>query len=126
PAGPPPPETAQATPSQDAPTPSSPPARSSPRAAPRAEVPEAIPALVKEDLEAAERALTAHQSDEAIRLLLRSQRTQKTGTALVLLTRAYCQKKDLGNARAQWNALPKSQRAALQRYCEQQGVDLTL
>jgi serine/threonine protein kinase len=106
------------------PAPSPPTAQPSPRPAARAEAPEVLPANVREDLAQAERALDANQAAEAILLARRSQRTQLTGAAYSLLTRAHCQQGDLANARAQWPRVPASQRTTVRKYCARHDIEL--
>jgi serine/threonine-protein kinase len=80
---------------------------------------ESVPEAVRSDLEAAARALEAGDTQEAIRLANRSQRTQSTDVAVSLLARAYCQTGDLSNARAQWRRLAPAERRRVRQSCRQ-------
>jgi serine/threonine-protein kinase len=85
---------------------------------------EVIPEAVRADLDEAERALAAGDSHEAIRLALRSLRTQKTQEARAVLARAYCRLKDLGNIKPQLRNLPLEKRRQVIQYCKKYDVYL--
>ena len=79
---------------------------------------EVIPEEVRRTLAEGERALASKQPTEAIRLASLSQRTQITGASFSLLTRAYCQRGDLSNARANLNSVPRDDKARVVQYCK--------
>jgi serine/threonine-protein kinase len=54
----------------------------------------------------------------------RSQQIQKSEAAHLLLGRAYCQQKDLSNARAQWRNLSAKGQSQLRKYCTQYDISL--
>lgn len=85
---------------------------------------EVVPGSVREDLEAAERALAAADATEAIRLARRSQRTKISGASFSLLTRAHCRQGDLANARAQWPKVPSAERNRVRQYCKRYEINL--
>ena len=85
---------------------------------------EKLPQSVREDLAAAEQSLAAQNASEALRHIRRSQRTQITGASFALLTRVYCQQRDLANARAQWTRVPATERPKVRQYCRQYEIDL--
>jgi serine/threonine-protein kinase len=85
---------------------------------------EVIPEEVRKDLEKGERELEAGQFREAIRLALKSLRTQKTQAAVSLLARAYCQRGDLSNTKAQWRLLSSAKQRQVTEYCKKYGMDL--
>ncbi|MBZ4372454.1 serine/threonine-protein kinase [Corallococcus sp. AS-1-6] len=86
--------------------------------------PESMPDSVREDLAAAQKALDASNTSEALRHIRRSQRTKITGLSFSLLTRVYCQQHDLANARAQWTRVPATERPRVRQYCSQYDIDL--
>ncbi|AFE06024.1 putative serine/threonine protein kinase [Corallococcus coralloides DSM 2259] len=86
--------------------------------------PESMPDSVREDLVAAQKALDASNTAEALRHIRRSQRTKITGLSFSLLTRVYCQQHDLANARAQWTRVPATERPRVRQYCSQYDIDL--
>ncbi|NBD09443.1 serine/threonine-protein kinase [Corallococcus silvisoli] len=86
--------------------------------------PESMPDSVREDLAAAQRALDASNTAEALRHIRRSQRTKITGASYALLTRVYCQQHDLANARAQWTRVPATERPRVRQYCAKYEIDL--
>ncbi|NOJ97983.1 hypothetical protein HMI51_34230, partial [Corallococcus coralloides] len=86
--------------------------------------PESMPDSVREDLAAAQKALDASNTAEALRHIRRSQRTKITGLSFSLLTRVYCQQHDLANARAQWTRVPATERPRVRQYCSQYDIDL--
>ncbi|WP_434382586.1 protein kinase domain-containing protein [Melittangium boletus] len=105
-----------------APTPPEP-EPSAPRRAPvRAE--EKLPEVVRADLTLAEKALASNDVNEALRLARRSQRNAVTGASFSVITRAYCQRKELTNAKAHWIKVPESERARVKRFCKEQGIEL--
>ncbi|WP_225409147.1 serine/threonine-protein kinase [Stigmatella hybrida] len=79
---------------------------------------EVLPQAVKADLSAAEKALASGDTVEAIRLARKSLRTQPTGAAYALLTRAYCRQRDLSNAKAQWRNVPSAYQGKVRTYCK--------
>jgi len=113
---------------QPEPPPSTPPAGSEtastgddpppPRSPGRTGKAEVLPQAVKADLSAAEKALTTGDTVEAIRLARKSLRTQPTGAAYALLTRAYCRQRDLSNAKAQWRNIPTAYQGKVRTYCK--------
>ncbi|RKH89864.1 hypothetical protein D7Y21_09130 [Corallococcus sp. AB045] len=103
------------------PTPDSPTVTTKPK--PRG-TPESMPDSVREDLAAAQKALDASNTAEALRHIRRSQRTKITGLSFSLLTRVYCQQHDLANARAQWTRVPATERPRVRQYCSQYDIDL--
>ncbi|WP_223633475.1 serine/threonine-protein kinase [Corallococcus sp. EGB] len=102
------------------------PAEVAPTARPRvrASTPESMPDSVREDLAAAQKALDASNTAEALRHIRRSQRTKITGLSYSLLTRVYCQQHDLANARAQWTQVPATERPRVRQYCSRYDIDL--
>ncbi|SEU23483.1 serine/threonine-protein kinase [Stigmatella erecta] len=89
-----------------------------PRSPGRTGKPEALPEAVKADLAAAEKALAAGNASEAVLLARKSLRTQSTGAAYALLTRAYCRLRDLSNAKAQWRNVPTAYQGKVRTYCK--------
>ncbi|ADO68263.1 serine/threonine-protein kinase [Stigmatella aurantiaca DW4/3-1] len=79
---------------------------------------ETLPDSVKKELAAAERALSAGNTREAIESAHRSQRIQVTGAAYALLARAYCRQGDISNAKAQWRNVPNTYRGKVSKYCK--------
>ena len=122
------PVAAEPNPAEKNPTPPETPAepsvvtRDRPARAPASQ--EKLPQSVREDLAAAEQSLAAQNPSEALRHLRRSQRTQITGASFSLLTRVYCQQRDLANARAQWTRVPATERPKVRQYCRQYEIDL--
>jgi eukaryotic-like serine/threonine-protein kinase len=130
-----PPETPPTSPSpdptavaqQDPPTPVTPPTPPPDKASSRPTRPtstEVVPAAVRAELDEAERALSAGNHTLAIRTAQRTLATQKTEAAYLLIGRAYCQLKDLSNARAQWRNLSRQGKDRLGKYCKQYDVNL--
>jgi len=85
---------------------------------------EAIPAALREELAEAEKALKAGELDQAMSIARRTQQTQQTEAATYLIGRIYCQRKDLGNARAQWRSLSTQGKTKLRAYCKQYEINL--
>jgi serine/threonine protein kinase len=83
-----------------------------------------LPAEVRTLLEEAESALTGGDLPAAIRKAQRSQQIQKSEAAHLLLGRAYCQQKDLSNAKAQWRNLSTQGKRQLSKYCTQYDISL--
>jgi serine/threonine protein kinase len=114
----------------EAPPPSIPPSntaaenKSSPRPPPRQGKSEAIPEEVRKELEEAERALASGDLDRAIRIAQRTHSTRETEASFFLIGRAYCQRRDLSNARAQWRNLSSQGKTRLREYCKQYEVHL--
>jgi eukaryotic-like serine/threonine-protein kinase len=79
---------------------------------------EPLPEAVKVDLAAAEKALAAGNAPDAILLARKTLRTQSTGAAYALLTRAYCRQRDLSNAKAQWRNVPAALQGKVRTYCK--------
>ncbi len=75
-------------------------------------------------LDDAQAALAAGRTDEAVRLARRSFNEKHTVRAYSILTRAYCQQGDLGNAKAQLGHLPPRERQRVIRVCRRHGVEL--
>jgi serine/threonine-protein kinase len=100
-----------------------PPTASTPPAT-RPEKAEALPLEVRTALEEAERALASGDKRGAIRTAQRSQQLQNTEAARLLLGRAYCQQRDLSNARAQWRTLSTRGKSQLSKYCTEYEIDL--
>jgi len=76
------------------------------------------------DLSEAEKALTAGSMSEAIRLAQHSLLTQKSSRAYALIARGRCLQGDLGNAKAAFAKVAKSDRPAVLRACHTQNLDL--
>jgi serine/threonine-protein kinase len=85
---------------------------------------ETIPAAVREQLAEAEKALKAGQLDEAMSIARRTQQTQVTEAAAFVIGRVYCQRKDHGNAKAQWRNLSPPLQRKLTAYCKQYEINL--
>jgi serine/threonine-protein kinase len=86
--------------------------------------PETIPAELREELAEAEKALAAGELDRAMRIAQRTQQTQLTEAAFLVMGRVYCQRKDLGNAKAQWRNLSKQGKSKLAAYCKDYEINL--
>ncbi|MCY1047676.1 serine/threonine-protein kinase [Corallococcus sp. bb12-1] len=91
---------------------------------PTSQAVEKMPDSVREDLTAAQRALDADNPAEALRHIRRSQRTKVTGASFSLLTRVYCQQRDLANTRANWTRVPATERPKVRQYCQKYEIDL--
>ncbi|HEX8704196.1 MAG TPA: protein kinase [Myxococcaceae bacterium] len=103
-----------ATPTQPTPKPSTRPGKA-----------ETLPPEVRALLDEGEGALAAGDSGKAIRLAQRSQQLQKSEASYLLMGRAYCQQKDLGNANAQRRNLSSQGRSQLRKHCAKYGVDIS-
>ncbi len=110
----------------DKPPPTTPPANTtaSTSTSSRPGKPEAIPEAVRKELEEAESALSSGDHDKAIRVAQRTLSTQRTEAATFLIGRAYCQKRDLGNAKVQWRNLSRQGRSKLNAYCLKYDISL--
>ncbi|HYH96924.1 serine/threonine-protein kinase [Hyalangium sp.] len=86
--------------------------------------PETIPEEVRQELAEAEKALASGELDQALRIARRTQQTKATEAANYLIGRVYCQRKDLGNAKAQWRSLTGSNKSKLTAYCRKYEIDL--
>jgi serine/threonine-protein kinase len=95
-----------------------------PRPSTRPSKPEELPQEVRTLLDEAESALAGGDVPRAIRMAQRSQQIQKSEAAHLLLGRAYCQQKDLSNARAQWRNLSAKGQSQLRKYCTQYDISL--
>jgi eukaryotic-like serine/threonine-protein kinase len=104
----PPPEVAAATP-----------AKLATRPVVRAEV---LPDVVRQALKEAEAALASGQAPKAIQLAKLSQRTQISGASYSVLARAYCQRGDISNARANLSNVPKDERSKVVQYCKRYDI----
>jgi serine/threonine protein kinase len=90
---------------------------------PRPVKPETIPEEVRQELAEAEKALESGELDQALRIAWRTQQKTPTEAANYLIGRVYCQRKDLGNAKAQWRKLTGS-KSKLAAYCRKYELDL--
>ncbi|WP_084736207.1 serine/threonine-protein kinase [Cystobacter ferrugineus] len=103
------------------PTPPSAPAK------PSAPVRPPLPEPLRRQLAEAERALTAGDRQEAIRLARLSQRTQLTAESFVVMIRAFCGQGDLANANAKWregrSRLSPEELATVRRDCEKHEIE---
>jgi serine/threonine protein kinase len=95
-----------------------------PRPTTRPGKPEELPQEVRTLLDEGESALAGGDIPTAIRKAQRSQQLQKSEAAYLLLGRAYCQQKDLGNAKAQWRNLSTQGKRQLSKYCTQYEIIL--
>jgi hypothetical protein len=84
----------------------------------RVETKEDMPEDVRVALEKAEKALVTGNAEDALDLARRSQNTKPTLASFSVMARAYCLKKDLSNARAQWRRLPVTKRGPVEKYCK--------
>jgi serine/threonine-protein kinase len=78
-----------------------------------------IPEEVRQLLQEGERALEGGNTEEALALARRSQRTKLTVAAASLTARAHCRKKDLGNTLAVLRTLSPAEKPRVMRYCKQ-------
>jgi type IV secretory pathway VirB10-like protein len=85
---------------------------------------ETIPEAVRQELEEARRALDSGDYAKAIRVAQRTQSTQRTEAATLLIGKAHCHLRDLSNARAQWRNLSKRGQSELRTYCSKHDVSL--
>lgn len=85
---------------------------------------DAAPESVRQELKEAASLLQQNNVDEAIRVARRTLGAKPTVAARILLTRAYCTKRDLGNARAHIQHVPRRRRPPLHRFCDGFGIDL--
>ncbi len=83
-----------------------------------------LPAVVVQDLDAAEQALRSGQAAEARRLAQRTLLVQRSARAHALLTRAHCKLRDFSNARAAFRSVAARDRPAVTRACHEDGIDL--
>lgn len=126
PATPPPTVTPETTPPVTPPPVTPPPVNptvASGSSSPRPSKPETIPEEVRQELAEAEKALASGELDRALRIAWRTQQTKPTEAANYLIGRVYCQRKDLGNAKAQWRKLTGS-KSKLAAYCRKYEIDL--
>jgi serine/threonine-protein kinase len=101
-----------------------PPAQPTPRPTTRPGKAEELPQEVRSLLAEAESALAGGDLPRAIRTAQRSQQIQKSEASHLLLGRAYCQQRDLSNAKAQWRNLSTQGKSQLRKYCTQYDIDL--
>ncbi|MCP3141480.1 serine/threonine-protein kinase [Pyxidicoccus xibeiensis] len=94
--------------------------RPSSRPEPREELPEQVVQMLKEG----ESALAAGNATRAIELARSSQRTQKSKAAYSLLTRAYCQQKDLGGAKSEWPKVGRADQSRVKKFCMKHDIEL--
>jgi serine/threonine-protein kinase len=92
--------------------------------APRSPPTAQVPAEVRRQLAAAERALASGHPGRAVFLANRAQHDQPTGAGFALKTRAYCAQGDLSNARANFLNVPRRLRRRVTRYCRRHEIDL--
>ena len=95
-------------------------ARPATRPEPKEELPEPVRKLLKEG----ESALASGDAARAIALARSSQRTQRSTAAYSLLTRAYCQQKDLGGAVSEWPKVASAERAKVRKFCQKHDIEL--
>ncbi|RKG79882.1 hypothetical protein D7V88_28145 [Corallococcus terminator] len=77
-------------------------------------------------LNQARAALASGNLGEAVRKAQRSIKEESNLAAQLLLTELRCRQKDLGNARTEWEKLPKSLQRKAERECQKHEVDLSL
>jgi serine/threonine-protein kinase len=75
-------------------------------------------------LEQAEKALETRNGAEARFRAQQSLRSERSGRAFAVLTRAYCLERDLSNAMAQYSNVPRPLRAACQKWCAEFDIEL--
>lgn len=90
------------------------------RPEPREELPERVRKLLKEG----ESALASGDASRAIALARSSQRAKRSTAAYSLLTRAYCQQKDLGGAVSEWPKVASAERAKVRKFCQKHDIEL--
>jgi eukaryotic-like serine/threonine-protein kinase len=78
----------------------------------------------RELLVGAEKALAAGDARAAIDLARRVERSDPGLSTHALLAKAYCALGDLGNARPEYDQLPRAQRRAVRGFCGKHGIDL--
>ena len=125
------PPTVQAVTTADAPSPQ--PVAATPQVIPgiprptaRPEPKENLPEEVRQLLDEAESALKAGNTEEAIRLAKRSQRTKsdvRPVASYSILTRAYCLRKDLGAAKGEWPKVSASEKPRIRQLCKQYDIE---
>lgn len=86
---------------------------------------EAVPEEARQFLKDGESALAAGQFEQAMGFARKSQQVQVTAAARSLLARAYCLKRDLGGAKAEFRGVAASERARVTQYCLKYDIDLT-
>ncbi|MBL0696344.1 serine/threonine protein kinase [Comamonas sp. JC664] len=101
-------------------TPDKPVTPRTPRTEPKEELPEQVRKLLKEG----ESALASGDAARAISLARSSQRAQRSTAAYSLLTRAYCQQKDLGGAVSEWPKVASAERAKVRKFCQKHDIEL--
>jgi Flp pilus assembly protein TadD len=79
---------------------------------------------VGQDIAQGAEALARGNYEEAIAAARRSLRIRPTSGGYFLLVKAYCGLRDLRNANAMLQNLPKGFRTQAIRYCKQKGLDL--
>jgi serine/threonine-protein kinase len=97
-----------------------------PRPTARPEPKENLPEEVRQLLDEAESALKAGNTEEAIRLAKRSQRTKsdvRPVASYSILTRAYCLRKDLGAAKGEWPKVSASEKPRIRQLCKQYDIE---
>ncbi len=72
----------------------------------------------------AEKALGAGDAGMAIDLARRAERSDPSVSTHAVLTMAYCTLGDLGNARPEFDRVPRAQRKSVESSCKRHGVDL--
>jgi serine/threonine-protein kinase len=85
---------------------------------------ESLPPALAAELDQVERLLDSRSAEEALRIARRTLRTQVSSRAFGLMTRAYCQLGDLGNAKAQLRNVAAADRSAIVRRCARDGLEL--
>ena len=83
-----------------------------------------LPAALRKELAQATALLDAGQPDAAIRAARHTLGTMRTPVAYAIITRAFCVKRDLGNARANLHHVRGRMRAKLLSFCSRHDIDL--
>jgi serine/threonine-protein kinase len=85
---------------------------------------EAVPPEVKADLDEAAALLKKNDYDGALHIARRTLTVKKTSAAFALITTAYCQQGDLGNAKANFSSVGAGDRARVVAVCKKHEIDL--
>ncbi|WP_044889813.1 serine/threonine-protein kinase [Myxococcus hansupus] len=91
---------------------------------PRPEPKETLSEQVRKLLKEGETALASGDAARAISLARSSQRAQRSTAVYSLLTRAYCQQKDLGGAVSEWPKVASAERAKVRKFCQKHDIEL--
>lgn len=78
----------------------------------------------RELLADAEKALEAGEARKAIDLARKVERSDPGLSTHAVLTRAFCLLGDLGNARPEFDQVPRAQRRTVKGFCQKHGIDL--